>query len=485
MKNKFKGFYTPKESINKSIWNDKHTVFVFDANCLLNLYRCESETREDIFSVMEKLSERSWFPFQTCFEYQRNRITVIADSVKNINAIKKTLAKITSQADNALSSHGVKKQLYSRLSDRLKEFKEKLNQPIEEFLNSELEPRIIAINEISKSDFIRTRIDKIVGDNCGDIPPQDEIDVINKEGNARYENEIPPGFEDRKKEGRSHYNGIYFTNKFGDLYLWKEIIEHSKNEFIKNVIFITDDHKPDWWFIPETNKPKGPLEALQTEIYTESGIENFKLVTQSTFLYEASKYLTDVNIKDSSVEEIEMISKSHYNDLFDENSISEVQAPPLQKFDYDMFFGRDIKARESVTSPVFENYDLDDEDMRALHSYYFELDEYGNNKRIPSEFLKRLAIEIEWEAEKLDSRYIAWADHYHAVTEVEDNARAKNYLNRYHDSRSQLNEIQEVVKQINNRAIIRMRIVERELLNSYFEVLDRCHRRINLLNRFL
>lgn len=102
MNNIFRGFYTPREEEYRSIWNDKKTLFIFDTNTLLNLYRCEEQTKEDIIQVMSNLSSRSWFPFQVCLEYQRNRISVISQSVKSLETLKNNILSLVKSTDNAL-----------------------------------------------------------------------------------------------------------------------------------------------------------------------------------------------------------------------------------------------------------------------------------------------------------------------------------------------------------------------------------------------
>lgn len=307
MKEKFKGFYSPKSDQTDLVWNSPNTMFIFDANCLLNLYKCEPQTRDDIFAVMEAISGRSWFPFQTCFEYQRGRVTVINESIKKIKEIKDTLKKIGVNTENALSDNGVKIHLYTRLAAELKDFQETINKPLNDFINTKIDPRLDIAISISDRDIIRDRIDSIVQDRCGDKPTQEKITSLNDEGVLRYESLTPPGFNDAKKTATSQFAGVTFEDKYGDLYLWKEVLEKSSQEDIKNVILVTDDQKSDWWYIPEKRKPKGPLEQLQTEIYMNSNIDCFKLLTQSSFLEEAKIYLKDIKINDESVKEIQSI----------------------------------------------------------------------------------------------------------------------------------------------------------------------------------
>ncbi len=79
----------------------------------------------------------------------------------------------------------------------------------------------------------------------GERYTQEMITKIEKEGEERYKNEIPPGFNDANKKLSRSYNGIKYQQKFGDLIIWKDIISKAKEDRIKNVIFVTSDGKRD------------------------------------------------------------------------------------------------------------------------------------------------------------------------------------------------------------------------------------------------
>lgn len=305
MKSTFLGFYsTPTESV-ANMWLDDSTLFVFDTNCLLNLYRCEDHTREDILKVMDAIAPRTWIPFQVGFEYQRNRRSVIEDSIKSLDKIKDELESIYTK--EILSSGSVKKHLYSSLNKELSDLQSKIKKPIEEYINKKITPRIENKKKISKHDIIRDRIDIITSNRVGEVPTQEQIDKINALGEKRYENKIPPGFKDAPKKSKSFFTNIEFQDKFGDLYLWREIIEKAKSDKIKNVIFICDDNKEDWWFA-HAGKTHGALESLKTEICNEANIQNFQLINQLTFLHEAKNHLKDIEISESSLKEVEELS---------------------------------------------------------------------------------------------------------------------------------------------------------------------------------
>ena len=67
---------------------------------------------------------------------------------------------------------------------------------------------------------------------------KETYEQLENEGKERYKNNIPPGYKDSIKK----------ENKYGDYIIWKEIIQFSK-EHKKNIIFVTDDKKEDWWNI--------------------------------------------------------------------------------------------------------------------------------------------------------------------------------------------------------------------------------------------
>lgn len=65
----------------------------------------------------------------------------------------------------------------------------------------------------------------------------EQLKII-REGELRYKYKIPPGYEDINKDG---------VEKFGDLFVWKEILDLPVEKSVKDIIFITNDIKEDWW----------------------------------------------------------------------------------------------------------------------------------------------------------------------------------------------------------------------------------------------
>lgn len=317
MKKEFCGFYSTSDTELESAWKDTSTMFVLDANCLLNLYRCEDGTREDILKVMQEISPRLWIPFQVGYEYQKNRRNVIDESISSLLKIKEELIKYYKQS--ILEQAGIKKHLYNILSSELTDFQINLSESINSFIDSNIETRIANKKSIAEHDYIRDKLDEIINENIGSAPSQEKINEINKKGEDRYEKKIPPGFKDgAKKKSISYFSDLIIEDKFGDLYLWEQMIEKASAENIKNVIFVTDDAKDDWVFIHK-GKNHGPLESLKTEICKRSALKNFRLINQLSFLREAQKYIGNIDVSDETLDEVkELVLTSEYDESGDD-----------------------------------------------------------------------------------------------------------------------------------------------------------------------
>lgn len=353
MRSTYPGFYSTSDEALRDIWNAESTLFVFDANCLLNLYRCEEHTRKEILNVMEELSSRTWIPFQVGYEYQKNRRKVIQDSINSLTTIQSELQK--SYTHNVLSQGSIKKHLNTALNQEVTDLQKKIEAIVEEYLSSRIKSRIDSKNKVASHDFIRDEIDNIIKDNIGSLPNQEKINTINSEGEKRYANEIPPGFKDNKNE-INYFSGIELTAKYGDLYLWKEIIEKANTPEIRNIVFVCDDNKTDWWFI-HNGKTHGPLESLKTEICRESSVDNFSLINQSTFLVHAKKYLGNVTVSDSSVQEVKVLSNIATSEKLSERDNEKDSIFKVVGYtDLDEYIKNNVSLHSS--SSFLESYDL-------------------------------------------------------------------------------------------------------------------------------
>ena len=317
MKKSFSGFYNPTNAETKLAWQSNNTVFIFDTNIFLNLYSYKEETRNDFFRFLSKLKEKIWMPFHVGLEYQMKRLDIIKEAKKVFRDANKSLDDIK-ELEKSLK---VIVDRFPSLSSETEELLKNINNLIDNYRNS--------LNELDKNqpcvrshDEIREQLNKLFDGRIGKEPDQEFINNEEKEGEERYKNKLPPGFEDDKKKGDFFYGNVKYQNKFGDLIIWKQIIEYIKeNHEINNVIFVTDDSKDDWWFNIESNGKKkiGPHAFLIDEIKRINNVQLFDMYSTSYFLQLASKYYPEEKpISEDSINDVESTNIFNYSSKFED-----------------------------------------------------------------------------------------------------------------------------------------------------------------------
>lgn len=295
MKDKFREYYRPTEDEFSQLWGN--CLFIFDANVLLNIYRYSIKTRNELFVILDKLSDNLWIPHQAALEYQKRRITVIGEQESAYENIKKVLSDIRNKLNSELNSFKLHptinaNNIFNKIDSTLKEIEKELD------ILEQGHPNLI------NSDNIRDKLTELFDGKVGSPCFPEKLEKIYKKGKIRYYENIPPGFKDITKP----------ENKYGDLVLWFQIIEHAKSTK-KPIIFITDDRKEDWW-----SKFKGkiiaPHPGLINEIFSETGV-NFYMYQTGQFMKYASKYL-EIPLPLEAIEEVQKIRK------FDESYFEEM-----------------------------------------------------------------------------------------------------------------------------------------------------------------
>ncbi|TOE48239.1 PIN-like domain-containing protein [Vibrio parahaemolyticus] len=248
MRDCFKGFYNPTEDQLQAAWASEDTLFVLDTNVLLNLYGYAEQTREDFFELLESLGDKLWIPFHVGLEYQRRRLEVIRDEKGIFNKINENLDKIEKIFKGDFEQLALKRRF-----PKLHENTEKLHKDIAKSISSYKKSVSYWDDKqpcVRSHDSIREKLNDLTESKVGEAPENQEwLESLYNEGKERYENKIPPGYKDNSKSKSEQnsftYNGLKYDRQYGDLILWKQLINKAKDEKVKSVIFVTDDSKED------------------------------------------------------------------------------------------------------------------------------------------------------------------------------------------------------------------------------------------------
>ena len=243
MKGLFKKYnYYFTEDQYKDIW--ENALFVFDTNTLLNLYRYQEETRREFLNVLDIISNRVWLPHHVALEFQRNRLNVICEQKELFSKTQKAVESTGRHLNTELEKLRLNKRHSSIKVDELLGDLKKLSENFVSSLN------ILKSSQqhLSKSDDLKEKLDELFDCKIG-LPPKDqkEIDDLYKIAESRYKNKIPPGYLDNEKLDICVDATLIYKKKFGDFLVWEQILSHCKENKIKQLVFITNDLKEDWW----------------------------------------------------------------------------------------------------------------------------------------------------------------------------------------------------------------------------------------------
>jgi DNA polymerase IIIc chi subunit len=286
MRSMFPGQFRPTDDALMALWSD--CVFVVDANVLLNLYRYSTETRRELERALSSVKEQLFVPHQAAKEFLKNRLAVTASQAEEYTKAIRTIIDLTSVLSN-------KKKHPFLPETELPKFTEQVNKLIEQ-LQAQQTTLLNRLTNDEILEFVQSMFEKKTGAPFDDAA----LAAIASEGDKRYQEEIPPGYKDGKKDA----SGDPYR-KYGDLIVWKQLINKAKAES-KPVIFVTDDKKEDWW-LEQSGRTIGPRTELREEFISEVS-KDFWMYTVDKFIQEVARS-SNTKVSAKVIEEILEVRK--------------------------------------------------------------------------------------------------------------------------------------------------------------------------------
>ncbi|MDY4364185.1 PIN-like domain-containing protein [Lactococcus lactis subsp. lactis] len=235
MQNEFPEFYQVK--LKKE--DIKNSLIVFDTNYLLDILRLPVGEANKYLKALRHVKNNMYIPYHVALEFNFNKITVKTETRVALDLYKQNVMKqfqVLEDEINGLSllkSDSMKKTFTDSMLEVTSDFKEKLSEEL--------------TSQISKSfsdKNIYKQLIKNIENSIGEKYTQDWINTVEEKGEERYEKNIPPGFDDAvKNEVIRTYGGLEYHEKYGDLIIWKDIIEKAKTIEETKIIFVTNDGK--------------------------------------------------------------------------------------------------------------------------------------------------------------------------------------------------------------------------------------------------
>lgn len=306
--------FTIDDKKHERLW--KEAMLVFDTSSLLEFYFYSKPTQKKIFDeIFDKVKGRLWIPSHVSYEFQKNRHKVMSKPIGSYKGLETELAKVVKQ----------QKSLETAVSELKSKTKKDDKHPfLDQSLFNSLDKNITSQQEeLDKfSEIVKNAINEKIEEIKKSIDNDPLISVLNthfevgkgfsfteifeivKEGKTRYEFKIPPGYEDYAKNDSKEGTQI-----FGDLIIWKEIMQHAKLTQ-KPVVLISNELKIDWCYrVENQHYIERPKEDLLREFFDFTGVE-FWMYSNSQLLYYAKEYLNSA-ITEEEITEVTAISEQN------------------------------------------------------------------------------------------------------------------------------------------------------------------------------
>lgn len=344
MKKQFAEYYELPEERIKEIW--ENSLIVFDTNVLLNLYRYNEDARTEFINVIKFYKERLWIPYQVGLEFHRRREEIMRKNAAAYtilgDKLKEQLVKAVSTLEGEYSRHP-----YINMKD-IRSKVEKCAASIKKSLDKQKENH----PDYSKEDKILNAITDLFEGCVGQDLSEEDLEKLYKEGEKRYANQVPPGYCDEKTKKDKPKRHLY-----GDLIVWKQTISHCSDKK-QDVIFVTDDHKSDWW-----DKVEGkhtPRKELLKEFMECTG-QNILIYDSSRFL-EYAKQNKELKVSQKTIKEVEKVKTADTTiSAYDISQFLSTMRRPYGQEHFDIYNKNTDLLEEYSRSPIslltFGKYD--------------------------------------------------------------------------------------------------------------------------------
>jgi PIN like domain len=292
----FPGYRLPSDDeLNKALGS---ALVVVDTNVLLNLYRYNESTRNDLLRVLRKLGNRLWVPHQALLEFWRNRLSVVASRGAGTDQALNALGKQQKATEDAIrqwaKTVAVEAQHQHQLLDKVSALYSELEREIRAHAPSTQRVMVGAASEP-----VLRQLQDLLDGKAGRKPVEAEWQTAVKEGNDRAARREPPGYLDAEKADSDLPEGAA-----GDYLVWHQAKEEAARRDL-DLVLITGDEKEDWWW-RHRSEFLGPRVELVAEFKARCGQQLYMM--RPIDLLKRSSVL-DVMVSSESVDDVERVSR--------------------------------------------------------------------------------------------------------------------------------------------------------------------------------
>ncbi len=432
LKELFPEFYQSKLDI-KDLSSESENLLVLDTNYLLDIIQLPTTVSKKYIEALEKVKENIYIPYLVALEFNFKKSSLKKGKIKKIrkykNEIEQSVVNIKKKIDEIDLVDKEEKEIFTNeplkiTEDYLAELKKIIDNKVSSMITEEE-------NELYE------RLISIIENKVGNKYSQEWIDKIEKEGEVRYEQNIPPGFNDSSKEDEIDslrmYGDIKYCRKYGDLIIWKDIIEYSKEytKMGKKVVFITNDgkakQKRDLLYKVD-DLTVGPDIHLMNELYMEANKE--------LHILNNLRFVQLVNdLSDVEMSKLKKSSEKMYRVKIPRDQIEEERINLLKKNiennEYELGISDDgyLFKKEKNHIDNLYNFAIKDIERKELIKY-FNLIKHDRDKE---EFYKRYLLNKLTESERKDYKQMELWDNDDRSNKISYDSKSRKFIFNFDD----------------------------------------------------
>lgn len=441
-------------------------IIIPDTNILLYLYKCSFNASKSIVDLLNKMRDKVIIPNRVYEEYlshkgsEQDKIdkkydTFTKDLKNQVDGLKRKVGSSISESRkyefpdcNALET-----SIYTEIGEI-----KNLITAYERSLSSEKQNKSIQITNVEQIIQFWKNQQKI-----RQKPSITEILEYIKEGEFRYRYKMPPGYmdEDKDKDTEKMSKGEKETfetkiRKYGDLFIWKEILSIANGTDGNKVLFITNDVKEDWWILKGEQKEVVRMrDELLEEYVAIVGNDNIEFMNLSKFYELFSDYYKICDIKTTLELEYESYVRGllygKYRDEIEEkicDGVGEIEWEDVNP-DFYNIDAPDIEIYGFDIGEITLHYDDDGETafydvLISSESFFAEISRREGEQLFwlgDVEMIGNLKVQIQRDLRNLDEDGLSVEDFSYDILSCRDAWDV--LMEREQDARAEMNDAQE------------------------------------------
>lgn len=271
-------------------------LVVVDTNLLLNLYRYDRKTREDLFRILAALGDRLFIPNRVAYEFWTNRQNAIRDADKGATDTVQEIEKLQDQAVQKILAWSNRVALPKQAKDHLKETLDRSFGTVANQVRKFAKTNFGTHPWDTNKDATLQRLSEVLRGKIGPSLDDEAHAAALEEAHRRIEGKVPPGYKDANKEPE---------RAVGDYLIWTQLLQECQRRKV-DVLLVTGDVKEDWWR-EVRGQTQGPRLELSDELFRLTGQRLLMLRPEQLLQY--GQHALHVEIRDESVRIIKEVDR--------------------------------------------------------------------------------------------------------------------------------------------------------------------------------